>query len=158
ASRIDPRRVHFTGSLPHADFLRVLQISSAHVYLTYPFVLSWSMIEAMSVGCLVIGSDTPPVREVIDGTNGILVPFFDVEQISERVIEAWAPPGRFAEFRTRARRTAVEQYDVQRCVPQLVALLRGDAPRRPRRSQRTSVRRRALRRAKRQHGPGSSLG
>jgi glycosyltransferase involved in cell wall biosynthesis len=141
--------------LAHTDYLRVLQISSAHVYLTYPFVLSWSMIEAMSVGCLVIGSDTPPVREVIDGTNGILVPFFDVEQISERVIEALAHPRRFAEFRTRARQTAVEQYDVQRCVPQLVALLRGDEPRRPRRLQRASVRRRALRRAKRQ--PGSSL-
>jgi glycosyltransferase involved in cell wall biosynthesis len=155
ASRIDPRRVHFTGALPHADFVRVLQISSAHVYLTYPFVLSWSMIEAMSAGCLVIGSDTPPVREVIDGKNGILVPFFDVEQISERVIEALAHPRRFNEFRTRARRTAIEQYDMERCVPQLVALLRGDEPRRPRRLQRASVRRRTLRRAKRQQDSGS---
>ncbi|MBV8746296.1 MAG: glycosyltransferase, partial [Xanthobacteraceae bacterium] len=150
ASRIDPRRVHFTGSLTHADFLRVLQISSAHVYLTYPFVLSWSLIEALSAGCLVIGSDTPPVREVIDGKNGILVPFFDVEQISGQVIEALAHPSRFAEFRRRARRTAVEQFDVEQCAPQLIAVLRGDAPRPPRRSNRASARRRALRRAKRQ--------
>ena len=154
ASRIDPRRVHFTGMLPYADFLRVLQISSAHVYLTYPFVLSWSMIEAMSAGCLVIGSDTPPVREVIDGTNGILVPFFDVEQLSERVIEALAHPRRFAEFRARARRTAVEQYDVERkCVPQLVASLRGDEPRRPRRLQRASVRRRYIASSQTATGP-----
>ncbi len=151
ATRIDPRRVHFTGSLLHADYLRILQISSAHVYLTYPFVLSWSMIEAMSAGCLVIGSDTPPVREVIDGSNGILVPFFDIEQLSERVIEALAHPRRFAEFRARARHTAVEQFDVERkCLPQLLRLLRGDAPRRPPRPHRASVRRRALRRARRQ--------
>jgi glycosyltransferase involved in cell wall biosynthesis len=156
AARIDPRRVHFTGSVPHAEYLRILQISSAHVYLTYPFVLSWSMIEAMSAGCLVIGSDTPPVREVIDGRNGILVPFFDVEQLSERVIEALAHPRRFAQFRTEARRTAVEQFDVERkCLPQLLTLLRGEAARQQRRPQRASLRRRALRRAKRQGTRGS---
>src|SRR5262245_54012613 len=151
ADRIDLRRVHFTGWVPHAEYLRVLQISSAHVYMTYPFVLSWSMIEAMSAGCLVIGSDTPPVREVIDGRNGILVPFFDVEQLAGRIIEALAHPRRFAEFRARARRTAVERFDVERtCLPQWLALLRGEEPRRPRRVQRASMRRRALRRAKRQ--------
>jgi glycosyltransferase involved in cell wall biosynthesis len=157
AARIDPRRVHFTGSVLHDEYLRILQISSAHVYLTYPFVLSWSMIEAMSAGCLVIGSDTPPVREVIDGRNGILVPFFDVEQLSHRVIEALAHRRRFVEFRARARRTALEQFDMERkCLPQLLALLRGDAQRPPRR-QRASLRRRTLRRAKRQGASGPVL-
>jgi len=86
----------------------------------------------LSAGCLVIGSDTPPVSEVIDGRNGILVPFFDIEQLSERVIGAWAHPRRFAEFRARAHRTAVEQFDMERkCLPQLLALLRGEAPRLP---------------------------
>src|SRR5262245_1184753 len=153
ADRIDPRRVHFTGRLPYADYLRVLQVSSAHVYLTYPFVLSWSLIEAMSAGCVVIGSDTPPVREVIDGRNGILVPFFDTEQLAAQVIEALAHPRRFADFRARARRTVLEQYDVERkCLPQFLKLLRGPAPKSLRRPQRASVRRRALRRAKRRRG------
>ena len=86
-SRIDRRRVHFLGRVSYETYLRVLQVSTAHVYLTYPFVLSWSMLEAMSAGCVVIGSDTPPVREKIDGNNGILVPFFDIEQWSDRVID-----------------------------------------------------------------------
>ena len=89
AGRIDPERIHFTGRLPYLDYLSALQVSSAHVYLTYPFVLSWSLLEALSSGCLVIGSDTAPVREVItNNKNGLLVPFFDIEQLAERVVEA----------------------------------------------------------------------
>ena len=80
SDRIDVNRVHFTGRLIYRDYLKALQISSAHVYLTYPFVLSWSFIEAMSCGCMLIGSDTTPVREVVNGENGVLVPFFDHEQ------------------------------------------------------------------------------
>jgi glycosyltransferase involved in cell wall biosynthesis len=153
ADRLDLRRVHFTGRLPYADYLRVLQVSSAHVYLTYPFVLSWSLIEALSTGCVVIGSDTPPVREVIDGRNGILVPFFDTDQLAEAAIEALAHPRQFADMRVRARRTVLEQYDVERkCLPQFLALLRGTTPRAPRKLQRASVRRRAARRAKRRKG------
>jgi glycosyltransferase involved in cell wall biosynthesis len=153
ADRIDPRRVHFTGRLPYADYLRVLQVSSAHVYLTYPFVLSWSLIEALSAGCVVIGSDTPPVREVIDGRNGILVPFFDTGQLAAAAIEALAHPRRFTDMRVRARRTVLDQYDVERkCLPQFLALLRGAVPGSPRRLQRASVRRRAARRARRRKG------
>jgi glycosyltransferase involved in cell wall biosynthesis len=125
ADRIDPTRIHFTGSLPYRDYLRALQISSAHVYLTYPFVLSWSLVEAMSVGCLVIGSDTAPVREVIDGSNGLLVPFFDTEALAEAVVDALARPRRFHALRAQARRTALERYDVQRiCLPAMLSFIR----------------------------------
>ncbi len=70
ADRIDSSRVHFVGRLPYDAYLKALQVSAAHVYLTYPFVLSWSLLEAMSVGCAIVASDTSlGVREVIDGEN-----------------------------------------------------------------------------------------
>jgi glycosyltransferase involved in cell wall biosynthesis len=122
--KIDLKRVHFIGHIGHQDFLHALQISSAHIYLTYPFVLSWSMIEAMSSGCLVIGSETPPVQEVLNPENGILVPFFDFERLAERVIEALAHPRRFKHLRAKARATAVEQYDMCRvCAPKMLEFL-----------------------------------
>ncbi len=112
AGQLDTSRVHFTGPLPYARFLEVLQVSRAHVYLTYPFVLSWSMLEAMSAGCLVIGSDTPPVTEVIEhDRNGLLVPFFDPQALARSAIEALRDPARYATLREAARRTAVERYD-----------------------------------------------
>lgn len=124
--RIDMRRVHFVGHLPYQDYLRTLQISSAHVYLTYPFVLSWSLLEAMSAGCLVIGSDTAPVREIIKKDNGLLVPFFDTDQLSKRLIEALAHRERFSSLRAAARQTILDQYDLERtCLPALVAFIRG---------------------------------
>jgi glycosyltransferase involved in cell wall biosynthesis len=124
AGRIDRERIHFTGRLPYPDYLNALQISSAHVYLTYPFVLSWSLLEALSAGCLVIGSDTAPVREVLDGKNGLIVPFFDVEQLSERVIEALSHPRRFRSMRAQARRTILDQYDLARiCLPKLMMFI-----------------------------------
>lgn len=75
---IDPDRVVFPGRLDYQTYLRVLQRSDAHVYLTYPFVASWSLRESLAIGCALIGSDTQPVREfVTHGENGLLVPFFD---------------------------------------------------------------------------------
>jgi glycosyltransferase involved in cell wall biosynthesis len=122
--RIDTARVHFTGHLAYRDFLRALQISSAHIYLTYPFVLSWPLIEALSAGCLVIGSDTAPVSEVINRENGILVPFFDINQLADRVIEVLATPRRFHSLRVEARRAAVEKYDLERvCLPEMMRFL-----------------------------------
>ena len=124
AERIDRDRVHFAGRLPYSDYLSALQISSAHVYLTYPFVLSWSLLEALSAGCLVIGSDTAPVREVLNNQNGLLVPFFDNEQLSDRVIEALAFPHRFGSVRVQARQTITDQYDLARiCLPKMMAFI-----------------------------------
>lgn len=124
-SRLDLTRVHFLGKVPYPLYLKILQISRAHVYLTYPFVLSWSMLEAMSAGCLVIGSRTAPVEEVIrDGENGLLVDFFDTDEIAERVVSALAEPERYAGIREKARRAIVENYDLRTvCLPKHLHLI-----------------------------------
>ena len=129
AARIDIRRVHFCGHLPYRDYLRALQISSAHIYFTYPFTLSWSLLEAMSTGCLVVGSDTAPLRDVINQHNGILVPFFDIEKLADCIIDALAHPDRFQHLRSAARRTIVQQYDLaQKCLPALAEFVRRGKP------------------------------
>jgi glycosyltransferase involved in cell wall biosynthesis len=122
--QIDTNRIHFTGWLKYSEYLKALQISSAHVYLTYPFVLSWSLVEALSIGCVVFGSDTAPVREVINDENGILVPFFDSDILAEKVIDALAYPRQYESLRAAARQTAVEQFDLNKvCLPQALALV-----------------------------------
>ena len=122
-------RVHFTGKLPYARYLALLQLSSAHVYLTYPFVLSWSCLEAMAAGCLVIASDTAPVLEVIeDGVNGLLVPFHDPAAIAARAIEALAGRRDAARLRAEARATVLDRFDLDDCLAEqraLVGLLTG---------------------------------
>ena len=117
--RIDLSRVHFTGRIPYTGYLELLRRSSVHVYLTYPFVLSWSLLEAMSAGCLVVGSRTPPVEEVIrDGENGLLVDFFAPEAIAERVDFALVHQNDLSVLRRNARHTVVEGYDLKRvCLP-----------------------------------------
>ena len=121
---LDTSRVHFLGRLPHAEYLKVLQVSAAHVYLTYPFVLSWSMLEAMAAGCLVIGSDTAPVSEVIaDGQNGRLVGFFDRDALVAAVVSALRDPARGRVLREAARATIVQRYDLKRCLPAALRLI-----------------------------------
>ena len=126
--KADLSRVHFTGRIPYADYLALLRRSSVHVYLTYPFVLSWSLLEAMSAGCLVVGSRTAPVEEVIrDGENGLLTDFFSTEQLAARIDQALSMDSR--PLREAARKTAVERFDLKRvCLPaqlELVARLQG---------------------------------
>jgi glycosyltransferase involved in cell wall biosynthesis len=125
--QLDITRVHFLGQVSYDTYLNVLQVSSAHVYLTYPFVLSWSLIEAMSAGCVVIGSATPPVLEVLrDRQNGLAVDFFSTEQICERVAEVLDDPGRFKEMRTAARATAIRDFDTRTVIlPRWQQLLNG---------------------------------
>jgi glycosyltransferase involved in cell wall biosynthesis/peroxiredoxin/predicted 2-oxoglutarate/Fe(II)-dependent dioxygenase YbiX len=119
---LDLARLHFTGYLPYSDHLKVLQASSVHVYLTYPFVLSWSMLEAMATGCLVLGSDTPPVREMIrDGENGLLVDFFKPDRITDRICEILDHPDRMATLRQKARETILDSYRLSDLLPQHLA-------------------------------------
>jgi glycosyltransferase involved in cell wall biosynthesis len=119
--RVDWSKVHFTGRLSYQDYLKVLQISSCHLYLTYPFVLSWSMLEAMSVGCLLVASNTPPVKEVIkDQHDGLLVDFFDTDKMTDTVAEVLANPDRYTEIRKSARQTVIERFDLDRvCLPSI---------------------------------------
>lgn len=122
---IDVSRVHFLGKVPYPTYLAVLHISSVHVYLTYPFVLSWSMLEAMSAGCLIVGSRTAPVEEVInDQENGLLVDFFSSAKIAERVIDVLNDPRAYDGIRQAARRTIVESYDLKSvCLPEQLRLM-----------------------------------
>lgn len=124
-ARLDAARVHFLPSLPYDRYLSLLQISRAHVYLTYPFVLSWSLLEAMAAGCTVIASRTAPVEEVVrDGENGILVDFFDGSGLARRVQEALQAHDGLGKMRQAARATVVEQYDLAtRCLPAQIALV-----------------------------------
>jgi glycosyltransferase involved in cell wall biosynthesis len=126
--RLDPQRVHFLGHLPYQQYLTVLQISSVHVYLTYPFVLSWSLLEAMSAGCFVISSRTPPVEEVVqDAKNGQLVEFFDTRGLADRIAAALARDDEslIDGIRLAARETVVKRYDVNTvCLPAYLDLLR----------------------------------
>jgi len=123
--RLDMSRVHFAGKVPYPVFLDLMRVTRVHAYLSYPFVLSWSMIEAMSAGALIVGSRTPPVEEVIkDGVNGRLVDFFDVEGWSKALIEALAEPKRFEPLRAAARQTAIANYDLKtKCLPELIELV-----------------------------------
>jgi glycosyltransferase involved in cell wall biosynthesis/DNA-binding CsgD family transcriptional regulator len=105
--KLDAARTHFVGRLPHAHYVRVLQVSAAHVYLTYPFVLSWSLLEAMACGAPIVGSDTAPVREVIrDGENGRQVEFFNVEAVAQTTLELIDNRGEQVPMRKQARADA----------------------------------------------------
>ncbi len=120
----DTNRIHFLGHVRYKDYLRILQISSAHVYLTVPFVLSWSMLEAMSAGCVLIGSNTPPVAEVIKhGENGLLVDFFSSEGIADTVEEVLSDREHFSALRTRARETVLNRYSLETCLPKQLRLM-----------------------------------
>ena len=122
--QFDPSRVHFTGSLPYRQFIPLLQISACHVYLTYPFVMSWSLLEAMGCGCAVVGSDTAPVREVIrHGQNGVLVNFFSPTDLAAAVVEMLNDPDRAAAFGVSARETVERNYELNACVTRQLALM-----------------------------------
>ena len=122
--KIDPSRTHFLGKVPYEKYLTLLQISSAHVYLTAPFVLSWSCLEAMAAGCAVIGSDTAPVREFIThGENGLLANFFDPGEIAEQIALALKGGDQIARMRAKARQTIGERWSAERAAKQHAALV-----------------------------------
>lgn len=123
--QLDMERIHFVGRIPYPSYLSLLQVSACHVYLTYPFVLSWSCFEAMSAGGLVIASRTPPVEELIrHGENGLMVNFFDIQGIADQVVEVLANPTKYQHLRQAARQTIVQHYDLESvCLPQQLELI-----------------------------------
>jgi glycosyltransferase involved in cell wall biosynthesis len=126
----DMSRLHFTGRLSVPDYLTVLHASSVHVYLTYPFILSWSLLEAMACGCLIVGSDTSPVREVIENNvNGLLVDFFSPSAIADRVVEALEDHERMSIIKTQARNTILAKYDLKLLLSRQINLLQTVATR-----------------------------
>ena len=118
-AELDMDRVHFLGNVPYADFLQMLQLSTVHAYLTYPFVLSWSLLEAMSSGCAIVASDTAPVREAIEhNKTGRLVDFFDVAGLANNVIALCEDSAERARLGQAARAFALSQYDLHsHCLP-----------------------------------------
>lgn len=115
-------RVHFLGRVPYERFLAMMQVSTAHVYLTYPFVLSWSLLEAMSAGCAILASDTDPVREVMtEGETGWMVDFFDTDALTDRLCALLDDPETRARMGRAARAFARSNYDLQSlCLPKHV--------------------------------------
>jgi len=123
--RLDLSRVHFLGKIPYDDLVDLIHVSRVHAYLTYPFVLSWSMVESLAAGTLVVGSGTAPVQEVIeDGVTGRLVDFFDVPGWSAALIDALARPDAYLRMREAARAMVRSRYDLRSvCLPRQVDLL-----------------------------------
>ena len=123
--RLDLSRVHFVGRVPYARLVDLLHVSRVHAYLTYPFVLSWSMVETLAAGTLVVGSNTAPVAEVIqDGVTGRLVDFFDIKGWSAALTDALARPEAYLQMREAARTMARERYDLRSvCLPRQIDLL-----------------------------------
>lgn len=123
--RVDWRRVHFLGKVPYDNYLQLLQVSAVHVYLTYPFVLSWSLLEAMSAGCAIVASLTAPVQEVMeDGQHGRLFDFFDTDALIAQVCDMLQYPEASAAMRQKARSKAIADYDLHSvCLPQWLSLL-----------------------------------
>jgi glycosyltransferase involved in cell wall biosynthesis len=126
AGKIDLERLHFVGKIPYAAYMGLLQVSRAHIYLTYPFVLSWSMLEAMSIGVPVIASNTPPVTEIIrHQENGMLFDFFDQQALVEAVCSVLEDEQLSEQLSQCGRQTIIDRYDLQRvCLPAQISLLK----------------------------------
>lgn len=124
--KVDKSRVFFTGRLDYQLLIACYQIASIHVYFTYPFVLSWSMLESMSCGGLIIGSKTGPVEEVIKhNKNGLLVDFFDVEGLTKNITKVLANPSKFDHLRENARKTIIDNYDLKKVtMPKHIKLIK----------------------------------
>lgn len=126
-SDADWARVHFLGHIPYAHFIPLLQLSTVHVYLTYPFVLSWSLLEAMSAGCAIVASNTQPLHEAIThGETGRLVDFFDSRGLANEICALLDDPAERARLGTNARAFAAGHYDLQTvCLPKQLEWVEG---------------------------------
>jgi glycosyltransferase involved in cell wall biosynthesis len=126
--RLDWRRIHALGLVPQAQLREVFRVSAAHVYLSYPFVLSWSLLEALSCGALVVGSATAPVQELIQhGKTGLLVPFGDADALARTLLAALQQPAALAPVRQRARQQIRAHYELRACLQRQLQLVDGVA-------------------------------
>jgi glycosyltransferase involved in cell wall biosynthesis len=122
---LDHSRLNFVGHLPFDLYRNLLQLSSVHVYLTIPFVLSWSLLEAMSAGCLIVGSDTLPVRELIeDGRNGLMTDMNNIDALADRIEEALDRRDSLAHIRANARQTILDRFALRDLLPRHLQLMR----------------------------------
>lgn len=122
---LDMSRIHFVGTLSFDDYVKLLQISSVHVYLTYPFILSWSCLDAMACECCIVASNTPPVTEFIkDNYNGILFDFHNINQLIDKVEYALENQSKMKSIRQNARKTIVNKYALKDLLPQHIAFLK----------------------------------
>ncbi len=128
--RVDWSRVHFLGRVPYEDYQRIIQLSRCHIYLTVPFVLSWSLLESMSMGATIVASDVAPVREAIThGQTGLLADFFQPEDLAAQVADVLATPADYAHLGQAARAHVVENYDfLTRCLPEHITQINDLAP------------------------------
>jgi glycosyltransferase involved in cell wall biosynthesis len=113
----------FLGLIPTTDLVTLYSLSDLHVYLTIPYVLSWSLVQAMATGCTILGSATPPVQEVIDhGTNGLLAGFYDVDALAEEALRVLRDPAQYRPLGEAARQRVLDRYELRRCTAELVKL------------------------------------
>jgi glycosyltransferase involved in cell wall biosynthesis len=126
--RFDLSRFVFTGLLPEAELAKLFCITDLHVYLTVPFVLSWSLFNALACGAPVLCSDTAPVRELVaDGVTGLLRPFFDVDGFADAIGRACDDPAAVRSFGEAGATLVRETYSLEQCLPRFVGLLESAA-------------------------------
>jgi glycosyltransferase involved in cell wall biosynthesis len=119
----DASKFVFTGRIPPEDLSKLLAATDLHIYLTVPFVLSWSMMNAMSCGAVVLGSATPPVMEMIrEGENGLLTDFFDVEGFAIKAVKVLRDPAAFRPLGAAAERTIEEKYSLEAVLPAMLKM------------------------------------
>jgi glycosyltransferase involved in cell wall biosynthesis len=113
----DPNKFHFLGFIQPAELATLYNLSDLHVYLTVPYVLSQSLIQAMASECLILASDTAPVQEVIDdGEQGVLVDFYDVDNLTRRALQLLRSPEEYLPLRQAARQRAVREHSRGKCL------------------------------------------
>ena len=122
--RLPLDRVHFFGQAPQSQVVNALAVSAVHVFFTYPFVISWSILEALSAGCVLIGSATGPVMDIIKHEqNGLLVNFFDSLALSKQIIEVLKHPSDYLPLRKAGRQTILDHYNAEDNVAKQMALI-----------------------------------
>ncbi|MBY0354348.1 MAG: glycosyltransferase family 4 protein [Rickettsiales bacterium] len=122
--KLDESRIHWPGTVSYTNLIKLFQISAAHIYLTYPFVLSWSSMEAMACGCAMVGSRTQPVQEVMQHEqNALLADFFSAEDVAAQVIRILESPDKMNDMRRAARQTILDHYDIKDLLPLHMSLI-----------------------------------